>query len=222
MEHPMTISERVRVRRGHNRASYDIGVIHAILDASPVCHVGCIRDGVPVVTPTTHWRSENRLYWHGSTASSSIRAQESQEVCVTITHFDGFVAARSAFHHSANYRSVMVFGRPATIKDKLEKEAVLKDFVGSLFPERWDKLRPMTAKELKATSIHWIPIDEASAKVRTGPPVDDDADVDWPIWAGVVPFDTEFKAPQADAGTGDQFDPPTLHRRLHSTDLRHD
>ncbi len=210
----MALSERVRVRRGHTKASYDEKLIHRILDASPVCHVGCIRNGIPVVTPTTHWRMGNRLYWHGSTASSSLRAQTHEDVCITVTHFDGFVAARSAFHHSANYRSVMMFGRPDAVESPEEKESVLQAFMESLFPDRWTTLRPMTDQELKATALLWMPINEVSAKVRTGPPVDNDEDLDWPVWAGIVPYEGQFKPPKAVSEAHDAFDVPALNARF--------
>jgi uncharacterized protein len=183
-------SELTRVRRMHKRAHYDEATIHPILDAQPLCTVGYVFDGQPVVTPTLQWREGNYLYWHGSSASRMLENCEDAKVCVNVTIFDGMVMARAAFNHSCNYRSVMAFGTARKIKDVGEKEARLKAFVDILFPGRWDLLRAMTPKEVKATTILELELNEVSAKVRNGPPGDDEEDYALPIWAGVIPLST--------------------------------
>ncbi|MFN0192971.1 MAG: pyridoxamine 5'-phosphate oxidase family protein [Aestuariivirga sp.] len=180
-------TERTRVKRLNKRAHYDAPNVHAILDAMPVCYVGYVFKGTPFVTPTLQWREGSTVYWHGSSASRMLEACEDAEVCLTVTIIDGFVMARSAFNHSCNYRSVMAFGRAHKIKDPAEKEARLRTFTDKLFPGRWDMLRPVSAKELKATTVLGMELNEASAKIRTGPPGDDEEDYALPIWAGVLP-----------------------------------
>ncbi len=178
-----------RVRRLPERGAYDAATVYAVLDAATHCHVGHIIGGRPVVIPTLHWRDGDTVHWHGSAASRMLRGNAAGgEACLTATLIDGYVLARSGFHHSANYRSVMVFGTPRLIQDPAEKARVLKGFVDRLFPGRWDTLRPATALELKATSVLAMPLHEASVKIRTGPPVDDEEDLAWPVWAGVLPL----------------------------------
>ena len=191
-------TDRVRLRRLHERGRYDAATIHAILDAMPMCTVGYVVDGQPYVTPTMQWREGDHVYWHGSSASRMLRAAEGAEVCLTVSILDGFVLARSGFHHSANFRSVMLLGRARKISDLEEKTERLHAFVEGLFPGRWDSLRPATGQEMKATTVLTMPIDEASAKIRTGQPVDDEEDYALPIWAGVIPVRTQVLAPEAD------------------------
>jgi nitroimidazol reductase NimA-like FMN-containing flavoprotein (pyridoxamine 5'-phosphate oxidase superfamily) len=191
-------SERVRVKRMHERGAYDRATIDAILDATPVAHVGYAVGGQPFVTPTLQWREGDHVYWHGSAASRMLEATDGADVCVTVTLIDGIVLARSAFHHSVNYRSVMLIGRASPVTDPAEKEARLKAFVDGMFPGRWAILRPVTALELRATRILSIPISEASAKVRIGPPKDDEEDYALNIWAGVLPLRVETQAPISD------------------------
>ena len=179
-------SERTRVKRGNKRADYDRETVCAIIDAQPLCHVGVVRDGYPMVTPTICWREGGRLYWHGSSKSAMVLAALDGEVCVTVSLMDGWVMARSAFHHSANYRSAMIYGRPEKSADE-DKPAHLKAMIETYFPGRWDTLRPINAAELKGTTVLSLALDEASAKIRTGGPVDDDEDYAMPIWAGVLP-----------------------------------
>jgi hypothetical protein len=183
-------SDMTRLRRKHQRGHYDAATIHPILDAQPLCTVGYVFDGRPVVTPTLQWREGHHLYWHGSSASRMLETCEEADVCVNVTLFDGFVMARSAFNHSCNYRSVMAFGRAFKVKGADEKEARLKSFVEHLWPGRWDVLRAVTTKELKATTILGLELNEVSAKIRSGPPGDDDEDYALPIWAGVIPLQT--------------------------------
>ena len=191
-------TDRVRVRRLHERGQYDAASIHAILDAMPMCSVGYVFDGQPYVTPTMQWREGDRVFWHGSSASRMLRTTAETEACLTVSILDGFVLARSGFHHSTNYRSVMILGRAIQITDPDEKAARLKIFVDGLFPGRWDSLRPATEKEMKATTVLSMPIEEASAKVRTGQPVDDEPDYALPIWAGVLPVETRVLPPEPD------------------------
>ncbi len=179
-------TKRTKMVRNNKRADYDRAVVNEIIDATPLCHVSYIIDGRPYVTPTLQWREGGTIYWHGSSASRFLRQIVGKDVCMAITHFDGFVLARSAFHHSINYRSVMLFGDAIKIEDT-QKNELLQRFVENLIPGRWENLRPMTDQEAKATTVFSMPIDEGSAKVRTGPPGDDEEDYSLPIWAGVLP-----------------------------------
>ena len=178
---------RSRLVRNPSRANYDRNVVNQIIDATPLCHVSYIIDGRPYVTPTLQWREGDTIYWHGSSASRFLRQIVGKEVCIAVTHFDGYVLARSALHHSINYRSVMLFGEATKIEEK-DKTSLLDNFVEALIPGRLEKLRQMTDQEAKATTVFSMPIDEGSAKVRTGQPVDDVEDYSLPIWAGVIPI----------------------------------
>lgn len=191
-------SERTRVKRLNKRAKYDAETVHGILDAMPICNVGYVFNGTPYVTPTLQWREDDHIYWHGSSASRMLESCINTDVCVTVSIIDGMVMARSAFNHSCNYRSVMVMGKAYVVTDSAEKEHRLKTFTDKLFPGRWDILRPVTAKELKATTMLGLSLNEASAKVRTGPPGDDEEDYALPIWAGVIPLRTDVLAPVSD------------------------
>jgi uncharacterized protein len=191
-------SERTRVKRLNKRAKYDAETVHGILDAMPMCTVGYVFKGTPYVTPTLQWREADHIYWHGSSASRMLESCIDADVCVNVTIIDGMVMARSAFNHSCNYRSVMVMGKAYVVTDVHEKEQRLKTFTDKLFPGRWDILRPVTPKELKATMMLGLLLDEASAKVRTGPPGDDEEDYALPIWAGVIPLRMDVLAPVAD------------------------
>lgn len=198
MEQRYTRTERTRLRRLPKRAHYDRATVHAVLDAGLICHVGYVIDGQPYVTPTCYWRHGERLYWHGSSASRMLRRlKEGIPACLTVTHVDGLVLARSGFHHSINYRSVMAFGTARAVADE-DKLGALEEFVEHLLPGRWAELRPPTAQEVKATTVLWMDLEEVSAKIRTGPPVDDEEDYGLPIWAGVVPLATTVGAPEPD------------------------
>ncbi len=180
---------RSRVKRKHYRGNYDFDTVAAILDAGFICHVGYNIEGKPYVTPTSYWREGEHVYWHGSSASRMLREQSKGiDVCFTVTHVDGLVMARSAFNHSINYRSVMLFGLAGKVEGEDDKLRVLETFTEKLFPGRWSELRPVTKKELKATTVLHMPIEEGSAKIRTGDPGDDEEDYTWPVWAGVVPL----------------------------------
>lgn len=189
---------RTRIRRLPKRAQYDREAVHAVLDAGAICHVGYLIDEQPYVTPTLYWRHGERLYWHGSSASRMLRhLKQGVRACVTVTHFDGFVLARSGFHHSVNYRSVMALGAASLVPEE-DKLAALEDFVERLLPGRWPELRPPTRQEIKATTVLWMDLEEVSAKIRTGQPIDDEEDYALPIWAGVLPIRTTVGAPQPD------------------------
>jgi nitroimidazol reductase NimA-like FMN-containing flavoprotein (pyridoxamine 5'-phosphate oxidase superfamily) len=191
-------TERTRLRRYHERGHYDRATIDAILDAMPLCHVGYLIDGKPVVMPTFQWREGDHVYWHASSAGRGIRNAQDNEVCLTVSILDGLVLARSGMHHSANSRSVMIFGTARRITDPAEKLDKLKGFIEKMYPGRWDTLRPITDQEAKATAILSLPITEASAKVRSGGPVDDEEDYALPIWAGVIPVSMQIGAPVPD------------------------
>ncbi|PJK30790.1 pyridoxamine 5'-phosphate oxidase family protein [Minwuia thermotolerans] len=197
-EHELTTTDRTRLRRAHLRGHADRATAYAILDATMHCHVGYTIDGSPYVTPTFEWREGDDVFWHGSSASRALRAAEGAEVCLTVSLLDGLVLARSGFHHSVNYRSVMLFGRARKIEDPAEKTERLKTFVEMITPGRWQTLRPMTDQELKGTTILTMPIDEGAAKVRDGGPIDDEEDYALPIWAGVVPIRQQVGEPEPD------------------------
>jgi uncharacterized protein len=182
------VSDLTRAKRLHKRAHYDADTVHAILDVQPLCSVAYVFDGKPVVTPTLQWREGHHIYWHGSSASRMLETCVDTQVCVNVTIFDGMVLARAAFNHSCNYRSVMAFGTARKVTDAAEKEARLRAMMDQLYPGRWDTLRPLTAKELKATTVLGMELKEVSAKIRSGPPGDDAEDYALPIWAGVIPL----------------------------------
>lgn len=190
-------TERSRVKRLHERGSYEREHVNEIIDSTMMCHVAYVIDGTPHITPTFQWREDERIFWHGSSASRFLRKVVGQQVSLAITHLDGFVLARSAFHHSVNYRSVVLFGEAQVVaeSDKVEK---LRNFLEGAFPGRWETLRPINKQEIKATTVLSMAIDEGSAKVRTGQPVDDDDDYALPIWAGVLPTEINLMDPIAD------------------------
>lgn len=196
MPHPPT--DRSRLRRSHERGAYDPDSLYAVLDSTPMCTIGYVIDGKPFATPTIQWREGTHVYWHGSSASRMLKKSGGHDVCLTVTCMDGWVMARSAMHHSVNFRSAMLFGTAFKVEDPVEKTARLRALIEGLFPGRWDILRAMTDQELKATTVLGMEIDEGAAKVRSGQPVDDDADYDLPIWAGLIPTRTEFLAPEPD------------------------
>ncbi|MBV9569241.1 MAG: pyridoxamine 5'-phosphate oxidase family protein [Hyphomicrobiales bacterium] len=181
-------TSRNKVRRYPARGSYDQPDIFKILDAALTCHVAYCIDGQPYCTPTAFWRNGDRLFWHGSSASRMLRILgHSTPACVSVSHFDGIVLARSAFHHSVNYRSVMAFGNAEFVATDEGKLEAARMFVNRYFPGRWETIKRPSAQEMKATTFITMRIEEASAKTRTGPPIDDEADYALAIWAGVVP-----------------------------------
>ena len=190
---------RTQVKRIPKRGHYDLETIYSILDAGFICHVGFVVDGQPLVIPTAYGRVDNRLFIHGSPASRMLKSlQQGIEVCVTVTLLDGLVLARSAMHHSMNYRSVVLFGTAELVSAQTEKQQALYAFTNHVMPGRWAETRQPNDQELKATTVLALPIEEASAKVRTGPPIDDDADYSLPHWAGVIPLSMQTGAPIAD------------------------
>jgi uncharacterized protein len=191
---------RTTVRRLPKRGVYDKATVYSILDEGFLCHVGFVADGQPYVIPTGYARSGDTLYIHGSAASRMLKtAADGVDICVTVTLVDGFVLARSAFHHSMNYRSVVVLGRARLVTDEQEKRVALHCFTNHIVPGRWEETRQPVQQELKATHVLALPIEEASAKVRTGPPIDDEEDYALPVWAGVVPLETHLGSPVPDA-----------------------
>ncbi|MFF7768266.1 pyridoxamine 5'-phosphate oxidase family protein [Streptomyces massasporeus] len=199
-----TPSDRTVPTRSPDRASYDRDLVHAILDEAYVCHLGFVRDGAPVVLPTLYARVGERLYVHGSTGSRPLRAAGQADpglpVCLTVTHVDGLVLARSAFHHSINYRSVVVHGVAHDVTDPEEKRQALDALVDHVVPGRSADSRPASKKELAATAVIRLDLDEVSAKLRTGGVNDEPEDLALPHWAGVVPVRRTYGTPDADPG----------------------
>jgi nitroimidazol reductase NimA-like FMN-containing flavoprotein (pyridoxamine 5'-phosphate oxidase superfamily) len=194
-----TPTPRTQVKRLAKRAVYDKTQVHSILDEGYFCHVGFVIDGQPYVIPTGYVRVGDRIYIHGSAASRMLRTlDEGVDVCVTVTLVDGFVLARSAFHHSMNYRSVVVLGKARPVIDADEKMEAMRSFTNHVVPGRWDEVRRPTAQELNSTTVLALPLVEVSAKARTGTPIDDEEDYALPIWAGVVPMSTTVGEPVPD------------------------
>ena len=190
---------RTEVRRLRERGVYDREAIEAILDEALICHLGFVHDDHPFVIPTIHARAGDTLYVHGSPASRMLKTLATGvDVCLTVTLLDGLVLARSVFHHSMNYRSVVVLGRARPVTDPDEKMAALKTVVDHVQPGRWDDARRPNPDEFRKTLVLALPLDEASAKVRSGPPGDDEDDLDLPVWAGVVPLALTAGAPVTD------------------------
>jgi nitroimidazol reductase NimA-like FMN-containing flavoprotein (pyridoxamine 5'-phosphate oxidase superfamily) len=211
------VTPRTRVRRRAQRGRYDRASVHAILDEALVCHVGFVADGQPIVLPTAHARCGETLYLHGSPASRMLRSLAGGvPVCVTVTLLDGIVLARSAFHHSMNYRSVVVLGRAHAVADDAEKRLALRSLVEHVASGRSGDARPPSAQELAQTLVLAVPLVEVSAKVRTGPPIDSAEDLALPCWAGVIPLELVPGAPVADPGLAPQLPAPgyaTRYRR---------
>jgi nitroimidazol reductase NimA-like FMN-containing flavoprotein (pyridoxamine 5'-phosphate oxidase superfamily) len=192
-------TKRTRLKRLSKRASYERKIIYQILNEAFICHVGFISDGQPVVIPTAYGRAEDVLYIHGSVASRMLRAlADGIRVCVTVTLVDGLVLARSAFHHSMNYRSIVVFGKAYVVRGAMEKAKALRLFSEHVIPGRWAEVRQPNEGELKKTLALRMPLLEASAKIRRGPPIDDEADYALPVWAGELPIRLAIGAPISD------------------------
>jgi len=189
-------TSRTRVVREAERGVYDRETVYRILDEGFLCHVGFVADGQPFVIPTSYGRKGAILYIHGSAASRMLRqASGGTPVCITVTLLDGLVLARSVFNHSMNYRSVVILGKAALVENPEEKLAALRALSEHILPGRWDDARQPNERELKATSVLRVPIEEFSAKVRTGPPIDDAEDYSFPTWAGVIPLEMKAGAP---------------------------
>jgi nitroimidazol reductase NimA-like FMN-containing flavoprotein (pyridoxamine 5'-phosphate oxidase superfamily) len=193
-------TQRTALKRAHERGSYDRGAVHAILDEAFVCHVAFLHDGAPAIVPTAHWREGDRLYIHGSAASRMIRAlEDGAPACIEVTMVDGLVLARSGFHSSINYRSVIIYANGRKVTDEAEKLATLKAFMEKIAPGRWDELRPPTRQEMKATTVLAFDLTEVSAKIREGGVEDEPEDMNDPVWAGIVPIYRSFGQPEPDA-----------------------
>jgi len=210
-------TSRTTLKRLPQRGSFDREQINAILDEGFICHVGFVVEDQPFVIPTGYARVEDRLVIHGSQASRMLRSlAEGIEVCVTMTLVDGLVLARSAFHHSMNYRSVLILGKAIPIEDREEKIAALRALSEHMVPGRWDEVREPSERELQLTTVLSLRLDEASAKVRTGPPLDDEEDYALPVWAGVIPLRLVAEQPIADPRLPPHIPPPgyaTEHNR---------
>lgn len=190
----LSTTERTVVRRGKHKARTDHSDLYDLLDEGLICHMGVVVDGTPRVIPTSYARLGETLYLHGSTGARSLR--ETDEVCVTVTLLDGLVLARSAMHHSVNHRSAMIFGSPRVVSDPGERDRALEAVIEQAVPGRADMIREPNAKELAATRVLALPLSEASVKVRTGPPNDDEEDHDLPVWGGVVPIRQVYGKPE--------------------------
>jgi len=201
LEQPTSLqSPRTTVKRLAKRAEYHRNTINAIIDEALICHVGFVVDGAPVVIPTIHTRVGDTLYFHGSAASRMLRSlRDGVDACVTVTILDGLVMARSAFHHSMNYRSVVVLGKGREVIDRDEKLRVLNALVEQVCAGRAPDVRAPNEAELRQTLVLAIPLAEASAKIRTGPPIDDEDDYALPIWAGIIPMALTPAVPIDDA-----------------------
>jgi nitroimidazol reductase NimA-like FMN-containing flavoprotein (pyridoxamine 5'-phosphate oxidase superfamily) len=204
-------TDRTRVRRLPQRATYDVDTVHAILDAGLVCTVSFVEDGRPVTIPTAYARVGDALVFHGSAKSRTLLAAAGgAELCVTVTHLDGLVLARSAFHHSVNYRSVVIFGVAAAVTEPERKLALLRAFVERLYPGHWNATRPPNDQELKGTLVLELPLGEVVAKVRAGGPLDDADDMSLPVWAGVVPLRLVPGTPEPAAELGHGLEAPMV------------
>lgn len=183
-------SPRTKLRRAPKRARYEPDFIYSVIDEALICQVATtLPDGSPIVLPTAHWRIGNRIYLHGHGKNGLLRrAAEAGRICISVMVLDGLVLARSAFHHSMNYRSVVIHGRPESVAEPTEKARVLRAFMEKITPERVAGVRPANAQELKATTVLSVPLTEVCGKARNGPPVDDAQDMALPVWAGVVPL----------------------------------
>lgn len=206
-------SERSKVRRMPERGVYDREVINRILDEGVVCQVGIVANGQPIIIPMAYARVADSIYVHGSRASRLLRTlARGGPACVSVTLVDGLVLARSAFHHSMNYRSVVVFGSGRAVDDPTEQTQAFRALLERLVPGRWDEIRAPNEPELRQTLVVAISMDEASAKIRSGPPKDDQEDLDFPVWAGVLPLRLEASTPIPDPHLRKRFAPPSYQR----------
>jgi len=205
----LTKTARTTLKRLPQRGAFNRESINRILDEGFICHVGFAVDGQPYVIPTGYARAGDRLFIHGSQASRMLRTLgQGIEVCLTVTLIDGLVLARSAFHHSMNYRSVVVFGRATVVDERKEKLAALRALSDHMIPGRWDDVREPNDRELQLTTVLALALDEASAKVRTGPPLDDEEDYELSVWAGVIPLRLVANAPVPDPRLPARIEPP--------------
>jgi len=195
---PLSSTPRTTLRRHRERGMTDRADLYTVLDAGLICHLGVISGGVPMVLPTAYGRDGDTLYVHGSSANGVYGAADGQQVCVTVTHLDGLVCARSVFTHSVNYRSAVVFGTATMVLDEDERWQALRIITDHLIPGRWAAARQPTRKEMAATAVLSVPLTEASVKIRTGMPKDEGEDLDLDVWAGVLPVSVTFGEPEPD------------------------
>ena len=209
-------TERTAVKRLPARGSYDRAVVHQILDEGLICHLGFVVDGQPFVIPTIYVRIGETIYVHGSPASRMLRTlEQGVPACVTVTHVDGLVLARSAFHHSMNYRSVVVLGTATVVDDTTKKLEILHKLTNHLIHGRWEEVRQPSPEELRRTLVLEIPIQEVSAKIRVGPPLDEEEDYELPVWAGVLPLRVTASSPIADPRLSADTDVPDYAARYY-------
>lgn len=195
---PLSSTPRTTLRRHRERGMPDRESLYAVLDAGLICHLGVVSGGAPMVLPTAYGRDGDTLYLHGSSANGAFGAADGQQVCVTVTHLDGIVCARTVFHHSMNYRSAVVFGTATLVRDEDERWQALRVITDNLVPGRWAAARQPTKKEMAATAVLSVPLTEASVKIRTGMPADDPEEYELDVWAGVLPVAMTFGAPDPD------------------------
>jgi nitroimidazol reductase NimA-like FMN-containing flavoprotein (pyridoxamine 5'-phosphate oxidase superfamily) len=211
MPDPLATTDRTKVRRLPDRGTDDRATAHGVIDEAYIAHVGFVVDGEPRVLPMTYGRDGDVLYLHGAVGNAMLRASADAEVCVTITLLDGLVLARSAFHHSMNYRSVVLLGRARKVEDDVEKRRAFDVIVEHVLPGRTAVARPASDAELRKTLVLALPIEEGSAKVRTGGPIDDDEDLDLEVWAGVVPLRLTPGDPVQDPAQPADLPAPIVH-----------
>jgi hypothetical protein len=212
---PLSSTPSTTLRRHRERGQADRAALYEVLDAGLICHLGVVADGAPVVLPTAYGRDGDTLYLHGSSANGAFWAADGQRICVTVTHMDGLVAARSVFSHSMNYRSAVVFGTATMVKDEDDRWEALRLITDHLIPGRWAAARQPTTKEMAATAVLSLPLTEASVKVRTGMPADDPEDYDLDVWAGVLPISVTFGSPEPDPKMPEEIPVPAhIHDRV--------
>jgi len=212
---PLSSTPRTTLRRHRERGQADRAALYEVLDAGLICHFGVVADGDPVVLPTAYGRDGDTLYLHGSSANGAFWAADGQRVCVTVTHIDGLVAARSVFSHSVNYRSAVIFGTATVVSDEEERREALRLITDHLIPGRWAAARQPTRKEMAATAVLSLSLAEASVKIRTGMPADEPEDLDLDVWAGVLPMSVVFGDPQTDPGVRTEIPVPAHIRDRH-------
>jgi uncharacterized protein len=205
---PLSSTPRTTLRRHRDRAQADRAALYEVLDAGLICHLGVVTGGDPVVLPTAYGRDGDTLYLHGSSANGAFWAADGKRVCVTVTHMDGLVAARSVFSHSVNYRSAVIFGTATIVSGEDERWQALRLITDHLIPGRWAAARQPTAKEMAATAVISLPLAEASVKVRAGMPGDAPEDLDLDVWAGVLPISVTFGEPIPDPSLREEIPLP--------------
>jgi uncharacterized protein len=211
---PLSSTPRTTLRRHRERGQTDRAALYEVLDAGLICHFGVVADGAPIVLPTAYGRAGDTLYLHGSSANGAFWAADGQRTCVTVTHMDGLVAARSVFRHSVNYRSAVIFGTATIVTDEDECWQALRLITDHLIPGRWAVARQPTKKEMAATAVLSVPLTEASVKVRTGMSADEPEDYDLDVWAGVLPISVTFGSPEPDPNMREEIPVPAHIRDL--------